>query len=68
VTDEKQDNLRERLERQWRKRRPDGKSELSAEGKEVETPERGDFFGNLEKVASEESSEKPPHPQERNGG
>jgi hypothetical protein len=59
VTDEKQDNLRERLERQWRKRRPEGKSELSAEGKEVETPERADFFGNLEKVAQDERSTNP---------
>jgi hypothetical protein len=60
VTEDK-DSLLGRLERQWRKRRPDGKTELSAEGKEVETPERGDFFGNLEKVAT--PADGSPHPQ-----
>ena len=45
--------LKERLERVWRKQKPNPKTgtELSADGKETRTPSEAEFMANLEKVA-----------------
>lgn len=68
VTDEKQESLLDRLRRARRKRRLPVKEghEVSAEGKEMRTPSRGEFFGNLEKMSD---TKQLPHPRAgRNGG
>ena len=47
----KRDKLRDRLERVWRSgmKAKEG-HERTAEGKEVPTPTRGEFLGNLKRV------------------
>ena len=53
MSERKQLTVRERLEYVWRKRKPDREAgtELTADGMDVRTPTRGEFFENLEKVA-----------------
>lgn len=53
MSERKQLSLIERLEYVWGKRKPDREvgTELTADGMEVRTPTRGEFFKNLEKVA-----------------
>jgi hypothetical protein len=47
----KPSDLKEQIESQQDRPAAEG-NEHSAEGEEMRTPERGEFFGNLEKAAS----------------
>jgi hypothetical protein len=47
------EELKAEIERENKQPAPDGK-ERTAEGEEVETPKRKDFFGNLEKASRAE--------------
>lgn len=72
MTGERDDSLRERLRRARRKRNlpPREGHEISAAGREMRTPSRDEFFGNLEKAAEDEPpAETLPHPKhEQDGG
>ena len=65
VTDEKQESLRDRLRRARKGRRlpPKEGHEISADGKQMRTPTQGEFFGNLDKAATEL-----PHPRSSGNG
>lgn len=53
MSEENKLSLRERLEYVWRKHKPDPKTgtEMTADGIEIRTPTRGEFYDNLEKTA-----------------
>ncbi len=50
------DELREQLERENEDQPAEEGKSRTAEGLEVDDPSRGDFFGNLDKVADKEHS------------
>jgi hypothetical protein len=55
-------SVRERLEEVWARRKPDPETgtEETAEGMETRTPTRGEFFGNLRRVAKAPPGADPP--------
>ena len=71
MSDEKQETLLDRLRRARRKRKLPLREghEVSAAGREVRTPGRDEFFGNLEKSAEDEPpAETLPHPKHKQNG
>lgn len=72
MTDEKQDDLKKRLDEARKERQlpPREGHEISAAGKEVRTPSEGEFFTSLEKALTPEAAaDELAHPTHgQNGG